>query len=169
MSPNVPEQLDAWRMVAARRRFDGSLPLSAMRRLEGSLVDTEGEVNYSLEFGRDDVLQVSYVELHVETALPLECQRSLARFLLPVKVTQRLGLVRSEDEEAALPQDYEALLVPEDGMLKPADLIEDELVLAVPVVPMAPGTESVESEWTATREELDKVNPFAELARLKKQ
>ena len=156
-------------MVAARRCFDGVLPLSSLSRLRGSLVDTEGEVRYSLEFGQDDVLKVPYVELNVDAGLPLECQRSLARFLLPVKVTQRLGLVRSEDEEAALPQDYEALLVPEDGMLKPADLIEDELVLAVPVVPMAPGTESVESEWTATREELDKVNPFAELARLKKQ
>lgn len=155
-------------MVAARRCFDGSLPLSAMSRLRGSLVDTEGEVKYSLEFGRDDVMQVPYVELHVETALPLECQRSLNRFLLPVQITQRLGLVRNEADEDALPPDYEALLVPEDGMLKPADLIEDELVLAVPVVPMSPDSDAVASDWPATAEELDKVNPFAELAKLKK-
>ncbi|MFP3514047.1 hypothetical protein SB775_31605, partial [Peribacillus sp. SIMBA_075] len=83
-------------------------------RLRGSLVDTEGEVRYSLEFGRDDVLQVPYVELSVDAALPLVCQRSLQRFLLPVQVRQRLGLVRDEAEEDALPPDYEALLVPED-------------------------------------------------------
>lgn len=156
-------------MVAARRCFDGSLPLSSMGRLRGSLVDTEGEVRYSLEFGRDDVLQVPYVELSVDAALPLECQRSLQRFLLPVQVRQRLGLVRDEAEEDALPPDYEALLVPEDGMLRPADLVEDELVLAVPVVPMAPGSEAVESDWPATSEELDKASPFAALAQLKKQ
>ncbi len=155
-------------MVAARRRFEGQLPLSAMTRLQGSLVDVEGECRYSLEFGRDDVLQVPYVELHIETELPLECQRSLQRFLLPVKMTQRLGLIRDEADEAALPPEYEALLVPEDGMLHPADLVEDELVLAVPLVPVAPGSELVEGEWVATEEELSKASPFAALAALKK-
>jgi len=169
MSANVPETLDAWRMVAARRRFDGSLPLSALSRLRTSLVDTEGEVHYSLQFDRDDVMQVPYVELTLDTALPLECQRSLQRFLLPVRVTQRLGLIRSEADEDALPPDYEALLVPDDGIVRPADLVEDELVLAVPVVPMAPGGETVQADWTATEEELDKANPFAGLAKLKKK
>ncbi|HEY0333011.1 MAG TPA: YceD family protein [Stenotrophomonas sp.] len=169
MSANVPESLDAWRMVAANRRFEGRLPLSAMSRLSGSLVDTEGEVRYSLEFGRDDMLQVPYVELSLDAELPLECQRSLQRFLMPVKMTQRLGLVRSEAEEDALPPEFEALLVPEDGMLRPADLVEDELVLAVPVVPMAPGSEAVEAEWSATSEELEKASPFAALAKLKEQ
>ncbi|HEY9253376.1 MAG TPA: YceD family protein [Stenotrophomonas sp.] len=169
MSANVPEQLDAWRMVAARRCFDGSLPLSAMRRLRDSLVDTEGEAKYSLEFGQDDVLKVPFVELHVETALPLECQRSLQRFLHPVKIALRLGLIRNEAEEDALPPDYEALLVPEDGMLRPADLVEDELVLAVPVVPVSPESGEVQAEWPASTEELDKASPFAALAKLKKQ
>jgi uncharacterized metal-binding protein YceD (DUF177 family) len=34
---------------------------------------------------------VAYVELTIDTALPLECQRTLQRFLLPVKTVQRLG------------------------------------------------------------------------------
>lgn len=169
MSANVPELLDAWRMVAARRRFDGRIPLAQMQRLGGSLVDAEGECSYWLEFGRDDVLGVSYVELGVDAGLPLECQRSLQRFVLPVAIRQRLGLIREEAEEAALPEDYEALLVPEDGMLRPVDLVEDELVLAVPVVPVAPGSEPVEADWSASEEEVSKVSPFAALAALKKK
>ncbi len=156
-------------MVAARRRFDGRIPLSAMTRLQGSLVDTEGECSYSLEFGQDDLLKVAYIQLSVDAALPLACQRSLQRFLFPVQVSQRLGLIRDEAEEAALPPDYEALLVPDDGMLRVADLVEDELVLSVPVVPMAPGSEAVDAEWVPTREEQDKASPFAALAALKKQ
>jgi uncharacterized protein len=169
MSANVPELLDAWRMVAARRCFDGRLPLAQMQRLQGGLVDAEGECSYSLEFGRDDVVGVSYVELKLEAGLPLLCQRSLQRFVLPVAATQRLGLIRDEAEEAALPEEYEALLVPEDGMLRPADLVEDELVLAIPVVPVAPGSESVEFDSLPSEEELGKANPFAALAALKKQ
>ncbi|MEL1264908.1 YceD family protein [Pseudoxanthomonas putridarboris] len=168
MSANTPEMLDAWRMVAARRSFEGRLPLSAMTRLQGLLVDTEGEdVRYAIEFDRD-ALQVPYVELRIDAGLPLVCQRSLQRFVLPVGITQRLGLVRDEAEESALPPGYEALLVPEDGMLRPAELVEDELVLAVPVVAVSPGSEAVERDWPAQEEELAKASPFAALSSLKK-
>ncbi|HVK53117.1 MAG TPA: DUF177 domain-containing protein, partial [Pseudoxanthomonas sp.] len=39
MSANTPEMLDAWRMVAARRSFEGRLPLSSMTRLQSLLND----------------------------------------------------------------------------------------------------------------------------------
>ena len=169
MSANVPETLDAWRMVVARRRFDGQVSLAELTRLQGLVADTDGECSYSLEFGRDEVLRVSYVELTIDTALPLTCQRSMQRFLLPVKVTQRLGLIRDEDEESSLPEEYEALLVPEDGQLRPLDLVEDELVLAVPVVPLSPDGEAVDKDWAPSEEETKKANPFAALAALKKQ
>lgn len=155
-------------MVAARRLFEGTLPLSAMSRLAGSLADTEGSCAFTLEFGQD-TLKVPFVELTIDAGLPLLCQRSLQRFVLPVKSVQRLGLIRDEAEEAALPPGYEALLVPEDGQLRPADLVEDELVLAVPVVPLSPEGEAVDRDWAPTEEEQSKANPFAALAALKKQ
>ncbi|WP_246072068.1 YceD family protein [Marilutibacter aestuarii] len=163
----VPEMLDAWRMVTARRGVAGRLPLSSLRRLADSLVDTDGEdVVYSLDFDRD-ALQVPYVELRVDAQLPLLCQRSLQRFLFPVKIVQRLGLIRNESDEAALPEDYEPLLVPDDGMLQGAGLVEDELILAVPVVPTMPGTEAMERDWPAEEAELERANPFAALSALK--
>lgn len=164
----VPETLDAWRMVAARRQFEGRVPLSALARLEPSLADADGECRFTLEFGQDP-LQVPFVELAIETGLPLVCQRSLERFVFPVKTVQRLGLIRDEAEEAALPPGYEPLLVPEDGQLRPLDLVEDELVLALPVVPVAPDSDPVERTWSASEEEQQAASPFAALASLKKQ
>ncbi|AKC85723.1 YceD family protein [Pseudoxanthomonas suwonensis] len=164
----LPETLDAWRMVAARRQFEGSLPLSAMPRLAGSLADSEGECRFALEFGQD-TLQVPFVELSIEAGLPLLCQRSLERFVFPVQTVQRLGLIRDEADEAALPPGYEALLVPEDGQLRPAELVEDELVLAIPVVPMASDSAPVERTWSAGEEEIQAASPFAALASLKKK
>lgn len=162
----LPEALDAWRMVAARRGFEGVLPLASMTRLRDALADTEGVVRVSVEFDRDP-LQVPYVELRIEADLPLVCQRSLQRFLFPVRIVQRLGLVRDEAEDDALPEGYEALLLGDDGMLRPADLVEDELILAVPVVPVAPGTDAVERDWTASEAEQQRANPFAVLSSLK--
>ena len=82
---------------------------------------------------------------------------------------QRLGLILDEADEAGLPPDYEPLLVPADGMLRPADMVEDELILALPVVPMKPGTEEAEqgAEWPATADDDMQANPFAALAALK--
>jgi uncharacterized protein len=53
-------------------------------------------------------------------------------------------------------------------MLRPADLVEDELVLAVPVVAVDPASDAVEREWAADEEEVAKTSPFAALASLKK-
>src|SRR6476469_10719735 len=75
----VPEVLDAWRMVAARRVFEGTLPLSSMARLRDMLHDDEGVVRLTVGFDRD-ALHVPYVELRIDAALPLECQRTLQRF-----------------------------------------------------------------------------------------
>ena len=164
-------------MVAARRGFEGSIPLASMVRLRDSLVDSEGEVRVAIEFDRD-ALRVSYVELRIDAELPLECQRSLQRFLHPVRLVQRLGLLQSsvgqsgadQDEEAgeaALPEGYEPLWLPEDGLLRPAELVEDELILAVPVVPVAPGTQALERDWSPAADEAASSHPFAALSALK--
>ena len=164
----VPEAVDAWRMVAARREFEGRIPLATMVRLRDSLLQPEGDARYVLAFGID-ALKVPFAELRIEAELPLECQSSLQRFLLPVRLVQRLGLIRGEADEAALPPDYEALLVEADGMLKPAELVEDEVILALPVVPVSPDAEAVERDFAPTAEETAQASPFAALAGLKRK
>lgn len=164
----VPESVDAWRMVAARREFEGRIPLAAMTRLRDGLLQPEGDARYTLVFGTD-ALRIPFAELRIEAELPLECQSTLQRFLLPVQLVQRLGLIRDEADEAALPEGYEALLVEADGMLKPAELVEDELILALPVVAVSPGAEVVEREFAPAAEEVAQANPFAALVGLKKE
>ncbi|MBZ0086945.1 MAG: YceD family protein [Thermomonas sp.] len=163
----VPELVDAWRMVAARRGFEGHVPLAALTRLRDSLDEAEGEVRFALDFGTD-ALQVPFVDLDIEADLPLQCQRSLRRFLLPVQIRQRLGLIRRESDEAALPADCEPLLVPADGMLRLLDLVEDELILALPVVPVAPDSEVIERDFAPGPEENAAHGAFSALAEWKK-
>ena len=160
-------------MVAAKRVFQGTLRLSSLSRLRDVLCSDDGVLNagrvrFAIEFDRD-ALQVPFVEVRVDAELPLECQRSLQMFLHPVHVVQRLGLVLDEADEAGLPPDYEPLLVPADGMLRPMELVEDELILAVPVVPVKPGTELPEQEWPEAGGDEAQANPFAALAGLKKK
>lgn len=167
MSASLPPVLDAWRMVAAKRRFEGRLPLSGMPRLREGLMDAEGDCRYEMEFGRDS-LDLRYVEIRLEAELPLQCQRTLERFLHPVQLVQRLGLITDEAQEASLPEGMEPILLDAHGELHPAELVEDELILAIPVVPIDPRSMAVTAEWPADIEEEEvKPNPFAALAALK--
>jgi uncharacterized protein len=171
MSSALPEIVDAWRMVNARRSFQGKLPLAAMKRLASSLAAVDGEVVFDLEFDKD-ALGIPYLQVKANTALPLICQRTLELFALPVKIDTRLGLLTKEEDEASLPADYEPLLLT-DGGLNLADVIEDELILAVPVIPVKPGTEFSERTFPAnaqeTPEEDERPHPFAALEKLYKK
>jgi uncharacterized protein len=171
MSVTLPESVDAWRMVSARRSFQGSLPIAAMPRLCEVLADEAGVATYELDFGRDEY-GTAYVDVRVQAPLWLVCQRTLEPFVLPVTVESRLGLIRSEREEAALPPGCEPLLIAEDDKLNPIDVIEDELLLALPLVPVNPDSALPEevtrppAEETPAQERPD--NPFAVLRELKK-
>ena len=93
-------------------------------------------------------------------------QRTLERYLHRVRLVQQLGLITSEAQEAALPEQMEPLLVPESGEMPAIDLVEDELILAVPVVPINPDSELPSQEWHEEEEE-EKQNPFGVLSQLK--
>ena len=167
----LPESVDVMRMVTARRIFAGRLALSTMARLAASLADTVGEVEYEVEFDRDEQAQ-AYLQLKVDASLPLICQRTLERFELPVHIRQRLGVIRREQYEAGLPEGYEPMLLPADGGLRIADAIEDELILAVPVVPMSDnGLLPQDVVWQDAEPEMaqapESASPFAVLGRLK--
>lgn len=146
-------------MVQAQRSFQGSLPLAAMSRLRNSLAATEGVVTFDLQFDKDEI-GVAYLHVRADAALPLTCQRTLETFALPVRVDTKLGLITQEADEAGLPDGYEPLLT-SDGLLHLADVVEDELILALPLVPVKPGTVPVEPIHAETEHDDAVPNPFA--------
>ena len=140
--------------------------MSALARLGEVIASPEGEVSYELDFGRDE-FNIAYVAVRATAMLTVICQRSLEPFVLPVEIDTRLGLIVRESEEASLPPGYEALLVEEDGKLDPAATIEDELLLALPLVPVNPDYELPDDMVGADEEEESlpetSENPFAAL------
>jgi uncharacterized protein len=157
-------------MVSARRSFEGTLPIATMPRLCEMLAGPDGLLQFELDFGRDE-LGISYVDVRARASLTLVCQRTLEPFVLPVAVDTRLGLIRQERDEAGLPPDCEPLLVAEDGRLNPADVIEDELLLALPLIPVNPDSslpDEVTGHDPSSAGEGHSESPFAVLRELKK-
>lgn len=81
-----------------------------------------------------------------------------------------LALVRGMDEARRLPERYDPLLVSE-SLIRPRDLIEDELLLALPQIPMHdPGVCTVASQPPSGQgadAQTRDVGPFAALAEWK--
>lgn len=155
-------------MVAGRRSFEGVLRVAELPRLVEALADDRGEIRYHLDFEQGEL---GGLQLHVRlnAGLTLECQRTLEPFEWPAAVDARLGLLASEDEAAALPAEYEPLVL-ESGALSPTRVIEDELLLALPLVPVKPGSETLQGEWNAPGPDTAEsgqgepvTHPFAEL------
>ncbi len=112
----------------------GSLPLTAMTRLAGYLHDTEGEVNVELDFGID-AQKVCYVQGRLTATLHLVCQRCLQLLAYPLDLDTALGVTPTEAAAESLPGHYEPVIV-EESRLDLGKLVEDELLLALPIVPM---------------------------------
>jgi uncharacterized protein len=168
MSTNLPETVDAVRMLSGRRCFDGSLPIAAFARFADALERSEGDVTFALEFGRD-ALGVDFLDIRASCIPWLTCQRTLEPYQHPLDVAQRLGLIKREADEAGLPEGYEPLLLPDDRQLQLRELIEDELILALPLVPASPDAALPEQYVEVPEPEVEpRPNPFAALAALKK-
>jgi uncharacterized protein len=158
-------------MVTARRSFQGELPVAAFKRLGEALAGDAGLAHFELDFGTDS-FGTACLEVRVTAPLTLICQRTLEPFVLPVVVDAKLGLIRNERDEDSLPPGFEPLLVADDGKLSLLDVIEDELLLALPLVPVNPDSglpdHVVAPELEETPASGRSDNPFAVLRELKK-
>ncbi len=171
MSTPLPEYADPWHLADAGRRFVGRITVDRLGRLSEELLDAQTEVEYELAFGRDEQNRAS-VKGRIKATLYLQCQRCLETLEFPVDREISLALVEGLDEAQALPDRYEPLLL-DEARICLFDLLEDELLLALPQVPRhrpeacTPGAEQTEN--AAAGQQAVRDNPFAILAKLKQK
>jgi uncharacterized protein len=113
--------------------LDGELELNDLPRLAGLLHSTGGSVRASLHFRQRGVGVVT-ATLELDTTVDLLCQRCLEPFEQPIKERIELMLVEAGASSASIPEGYEPVEL-DNGRLLPARLIEDELIVSVPLVP----------------------------------
>lgn len=132
MSERLPERVDPWRLVQQRRVLEGESPLERMTRLAQQAGAQEGRAQVLLEFLRDDEGHPR-VRGRIDADLVLTCQRCMEPMRLRLALAPDLILV-ADDAQAERVQAWgDPLIVPERLFLR--DLIEDELLLALPQVP----------------------------------
>lgn len=155
----------------AHSHLAGVLPLVDLPRIAEQLVSPAGEVRFSLEGGESEMMRPA-LTLNVSATVSLICQRCLTP--VDIAVDSSAVLVIAPDEaqlDAYDEEDADAVLV--DAACDVRVLIEDELLLSLPIAPRhdvcggARAKPDQPAPAAAPSSASGKPNPFAVLASLK--
>lgn len=165
----LPQQVYPFRLAESGRVIQGQMPLSQMKRLADIAKTTSNQVDVTLSFGVDDT-GTRFMQGSMRTDVCLICQRCLESMPYTVNAEILLGFVRSGDEADCLMGEYDPWIV-KGVAVRLADMIEDELILCLPQVPMHPVEDCPSGTLIQTEGSVveDRKNPFAMLESLKRR
>ena len=167
MLEQLPETVKPFSLADSRQALDGDFPLARMPRLTEQLDDNGGSVAVALQFGLDSQ-RIPFVQGRIKADLTMTCQRCMEPVRVPVNIDVSLALLRSAAGMNELPAQYEPLVV-DTARMSLLTMVEDELLLALPVVAMHDTVDCHAGERDTTDDGQDQEsNPFAVLAGLKK-
>jgi uncharacterized protein len=161
----LPEFIEPIRLADKGARLTGKIELSRMPRLGSSLCDTDGTVFIDLSFSKNKG-GVRYINGVLKTELSVICQRCMEPMSLVISTEVNLELINSLAAAARMPHNYEPLLVNAEP-ISLVELIEDELILALPLSPLHPENECGAVGLVKDVTVHATPNPFAVLSKLK--
>ncbi len=137
-----PSHLDVVAFARDGASLEGQLPLTALQRLHDEQVAgglQAGLVGWRLE-GRlvplsGDADQI-WLNLQASVALPMQCQRCLTPVLVTVATVRSFRFVADEATAAALDDEAEEDILVVSRDFDALALVEDELILSLPLVPL---------------------------------
>lgn len=168
----IPLQVEPRKLADRGISFTGEIPLAKFTRAAELLINTDGAVHVSVAFSRDEQ-GLPLVRLELAAQVAMQCQRCLENAEISVSGRYNYVVVRSaaQAESIALPDNYDAL-ESSDEPLDLLALVEDELLLCLPIVPKHPQGECHSPpgyvEPQLSDDETTRSNPFSVLAQLKR-
>ncbi len=134
INSRLPVQIDPIRLAVARQQLYGEMEISRFERLKELLTSSEGAVTVKFDFDVDSN-NVRCVTGTLVAELSLCCQRCLQPMKWQLDTDVALAFVEHEHQIDELVVDYEPYLIDATPLML-SDMIEDEILLALPQVPM---------------------------------
>ncbi len=168
----LPVEVDPFKLVDQGRLFEGRIPQEDFTRLKDLLFSENNDnlIEVNLEFTRTDT-RLPVIKGNIKAELQMICNRCLESTDLTIDSNLEVVLVSSDEQAERFQESFDIWLV-EDQKLFLQDFIEDEILLAMPIVishddcepakaliEALPGDEFIEEE--------QEDNPFAALKDLK--
>ncbi len=172
-----PLRLDVVAFAADGRELVGDWPGLDLQRLSDSQSTPQDSLPHAVQWRAIGERRISagaspqlWLQLSAQTTVWLTCQRCLQPFEHRLDVHQRLRFARDEAEAEALDAETEDDVLALRRWFDLRELVEDELILALPLVPRHEVcAQPLPMPADAAIEDVEptKANPFAQLQSLK--
>jgi len=165
----LPHTLEPKRSAQRRLECEGLYAVSGMDRLLAECDSTSEHVHVSLKFDVDE-LGLIVISGKGSATISLTCQRCTDLFNVNVAIEFTFSPVKDDEAAENLPSYYDAIELDENGEVNLLELVEEEIILAIPLIPrheLKDCRSPADSVWGELPEELDKPNPFDVLKKLK--
>ncbi len=166
----IPPHVDPRKLADRGATLEGELPLADLPRLCDPLADNVGFVRAKFVFERDE-RRSPVMHSTIDVEVKMVCQRCLELVALPIHSECSYAVVKEGGNTQSVPQGYDVLELGEDPLDLPA-LIEEELLLALPIVPLHDPEDCQQpaglEEPEPSEDEVSRSNPFSVLAQLKR-
>jgi uncharacterized protein len=134
MTGSLPLRINPFRLAEEGTCLEGTLPMAHMSRLSEASASREGEAKVRLNFMQDE-RGLDMVMGEVRALLEMQCQRCLEPVAKTIDWRFRLVIAHSDAEALRLQAEHGILEVQDETVLT-RDLIEDELLLSLPLASM---------------------------------
>ena len=161
----LPKLVDYRKLADAKAELEGDIPVAEFKRLAGLLASDGGVVHVRLKFRKGNK-QKTLVIGDCSGEIELSCQACLEPMKWAFESKIRMYLVASLDEVLALEQDEDGQVC-ETDQVELVDLLEDELITSLPMVPRHSPEDCAAPEPVAGPES-ETYRPFAGLAEMTK-
>ncbi len=164
----LPKRFDPETYADQNLKLTGMVPVKTMQRLQNLVISMQSLVAVSLQFSRNHFGRVTMTG-QIKHSLELRCERCLDQ--VQITIDQSIEVLLQSSTESVI-ENTEKLEFYEydDKGLELAEIIEDELLLALPLVPRHEDISLCDQDmvaWLASNEApVDQAeNPFAILKR----
>ena len=133
MARPLEDPLDVGQLAAQRTQLEREFPIAGFARLRDSLARPDGRAAVQFRFHTAGAYPA--LEGAVRARAWLVCQRCLTEFEATLESPVRVAFVGRDAEAGRVPDEYDAVTAP-GGRIDLTEFVEDELLLALPLVPM---------------------------------
>lgn len=128
----LPNLVDVRKLVQKGTQIRAELPVSQLPRFSGLLANTEGSVTTTLRFFIDEQ-KIRRVDGDIYCKAFAICQRCMEILPLSLESHFELAVVKDDEQARQLPDGLDPLIVTDD-YISLADVVEEELILCLPIV-----------------------------------
>jgi len=162
------EPLEIDRLADGEAEVDFSVPLAELSGLRSLRAGLGGSVQGRARFGREEGVPVA--DIGFRGTVSLQCQRCLQPMERSLEAESHIALVGSEAAAGGAPLEREPVLAP-GGRISIGELLTEELLLLLPIVPVHEDRERCATEPAAGEgaPHGETHRPFANLADLLKR